>query len=758
MSDKESMGSPNQSFTNLDQIGSEDIDEMKDIEAELINQHEPNDEMNIDDDLGLGDFKSSDDQLGQDIDQDVVTAHDKPEDVEKPEPEPEQMDVESANLENNIVDKTAETEKQNLEDSNVDANVETEVPVKQEAEEPKPKTEPEDSESEKPGPEKVEPEKVEPEKVEPEKIEPEKVEPEKSRSVAPEEKEEPEYEPEIDEEKARFYRQTHTIIVPSYSSWFNMKKVHQIEKKSLPEFFEVNHPSKSPKIYVSYRNFMINAYRLNPNEYLTLTSCRRNLVGDVGTLMRVFKFLNKWGLINYQVNPSFKPAYNLERLGDGSVAPLPYSGDYKVTYDSPRGLFPFETFKLNSEINIQKLKDLMGDSVKPMKNITNSDSQFVNENNKRSIESDDTPNKKLKDSWTEDELKKLLKAIKSYKNDWFNISKSVGSKTPQECILKFLKLPIEDNFSSLSETDLNLLKYSSNFPASSIDNPVINNLIFMTQLVDSDVAKAASERASKVMHEKILEKIEQTEQLEKAKKSKDIKQENKDEVKPNSGNEFEDMIIEPNDDEDGDKEQGESNEDSATKVSNGDSESLKESLKDLETSSSSPTENAKEINATLFGMVGAKSHLFKTYEEREMNKLTSTILNQEMNKINVKLERISKLEKIYETQQKILVKQQEDVFLDRLNLTNSTISITKKLNNLISNLEQSNGESKIDSEDLISKLSEIKSMIYDPLRSTLVEDDKNTTTKPEEKSENFNDPSMNPLSLQSPQTFKVWVP
>jgi hypothetical protein len=46
---------------------------------------------------------------------------------------------------------------------------------------------------------------------------------------------------------------------------------------------------------------MINTYRLNPNEYLTVTSCRRNLCGDVGGIMRVHAFLEQWGLINYQV-------------------------------------------------------------------------------------------------------------------------------------------------------------------------------------------------------------------------------------------------------------------------------------------------------------------------------------------------------------------------------------------------------------------------------------------------------------------------
>lgn len=46
---------------------------------------------------------------------------------------------------------------------------------------------------------------------------------------------------------------------------------------------------------------MINTYRLNPHEYLTVTACRRNLAGDVCAIIRVHAVLEQWGLINYQV-------------------------------------------------------------------------------------------------------------------------------------------------------------------------------------------------------------------------------------------------------------------------------------------------------------------------------------------------------------------------------------------------------------------------------------------------------------------------
>lgn len=95
--------------------------------------------------------------------------------------------------------------------------------------------------------------------------------------------------------------QTHSIILPSYSTWFDMHKINSIERKALPEFFNNRNRSKTPSVYKDYRDFMINTYRLNPIEYLTVTACRRNLAGDVCAIMRVHAFLEQWGLINYQV-------------------------------------------------------------------------------------------------------------------------------------------------------------------------------------------------------------------------------------------------------------------------------------------------------------------------------------------------------------------------------------------------------------------------------------------------------------------------
>lgn len=96
--------------------------------------------------------------------------------------------------------------------------------------------------------------------------------------------------------------QTYSIILPSYSTWFDIHTINALEKKALPEFFNQRNRSKTEVVYKEYRNFMINTYRLNPSEYLTVTACRRNLAGDVCAIMRVHSFLEQWGLINYQVS------------------------------------------------------------------------------------------------------------------------------------------------------------------------------------------------------------------------------------------------------------------------------------------------------------------------------------------------------------------------------------------------------------------------------------------------------------------------
>lgn len=78
--------------------------------------------------------------------------------------------------------------------------------------------------------------------------------------------------------------------------------------QSLPEYFCGKFPHKNPATYLDYRNFIIKLYRESPKAYLSATVCRKNLPGDVCSIIRLHAFLELWGLINFNVDPHLRPA------------------------------------------------------------------------------------------------------------------------------------------------------------------------------------------------------------------------------------------------------------------------------------------------------------------------------------------------------------------------------------------------------------------------------------------------------------------
>lgn len=94
------------------------------------------------------------------------------------------------------------------------------------------------------------------------------------------------------------------IIPTAAASWFDPKAVHDIEKLSLPHFFEQNGESDTAyaQEYIRSRDYMINSYQADPTEYLTVLACTKDLNGDLEDLIRIHGFLEDWGLINFQVS------------------------------------------------------------------------------------------------------------------------------------------------------------------------------------------------------------------------------------------------------------------------------------------------------------------------------------------------------------------------------------------------------------------------------------------------------------------------
>ncbi|KAJ3174927.1 hypothetical protein HDU87_006593 [Geranomyces variabilis] len=357
--------------------------------------------------------------------------------------------------------------------------------------------------------------------------------------------------------------QSQEIIIPSYSAWFNMSRINDTERKALPEFFNNKNKSKTPSVYKDYRDFMINTYRLNPSEYLTVTACRRNLAGDVCAIVRVHAFLEQWGLINYQVDPDSRPS---------SIGPA-FTGHFRVTADTPRGLQPIypavpllkaETRQAEIAPTVQRetapgegggapvsslqfSKNIYSDAITslsprkhgldgtdaenadgtapPAKKIKHSCATCAVDCPKVRYHSSKSPAMEIcancyiegrfpsqmysgdfvkmeekvakhaaEEEWSEQETLLLLEGIELFDEDWSKVSDHVGTRTRDQCILKFLQLPIEDPYIGIKGTELGPLQYQR-IPFSAADNPVLSLTAFLASVVDPKVASAAAKAA-----------------------------------------------------------------------------------------------------------------------------------------------------------------------------------------------------------------------------------------------------------------------
>lgn len=320
--------------------------------------------------------------------------------------------------------------------------------------------------------------------------------------------------------------QTHHIIVPSYSAWFDYNSIHVIEKRAMPEFFNTKNKSKTPEIFMAYRNFMIDTYRLNPTEYLTSTACRRNLAGDVCAIMRVHAFLEQWGLINYQIDADARPT---------PMGPPPTS-HFHVLSDTPSGLQPINPPKTIQPSAAKALFDM--DKVKKEKDgdistpatpagppgaiapiapavptvpnampaappaigaeaVVEPGAHFglrMDQYSKKPIAMRNRTAASMAREWTEQETLLLLEGLEIYRDDWNKICEHVGTRTQDECILHFLRLPIEDPYLEDDCGFLGPLAYQP-IPFSKSGNPIMSTVAFIASIVDPRIAASAAKAA-----------------------------------------------------------------------------------------------------------------------------------------------------------------------------------------------------------------------------------------------------------------------
>lgn len=294
-----------------------------------------------------------------------------------------------------------------------------------------------------------------------------------------------------------------SVTAPPYATWFKLHTIHEIERRSLIEFFSGLSPSKTAEIYKEMRNFMVLTWRQKSQQYLSATFVRRSLSGDACSILRVHTFLEHWGLINYthltdQIPSSMSscvpmPIPTNAGVEDGVVAKkgvhlilddgskVKIEDDKIIKNGALNGIecidqrlpsrVAFSTsgthaFKNQSENNVHieyrcdscrmecsrlRFRCATKADVNLCASCYNSrqysttikHSEFMLMS---TVICNDAVRETTLDLWTENETLLLLEALELYPDNWDSVAEHVGSKGRVQCVVHFLRLPIEDGF------------------------------------------------------------------------------------------------------------------------------------------------------------------------------------------------------------------------------------------------------------------------------------------------------------------------
>lgn len=261
------------------------------------------------------------------------------------------------------------------------------------------------------------------------------------------------------------------------------------------------------------------------------------------------------------------------------------------------------------------------------------------------------------DTWTDQETLLLLEGLEMYDEDWNLVAEHVGTRSREQCILHFLQLPIEDPYlGAASERELGPLQYHR-IPFSQADNPVMSVVAFLASVVNPGVAAAAAKSALKELAQaKKASEGESTEGAQTEEAAKATPVENGDaepKAEPQSG----EMDV--------DKAAGEDTE-------------MKQDGEAAADIAGLPRSTLERVGAAALGSAAAKAKVLADNEEREVRRLVTQVVEAQLKKMELKLQQFEELESVLETEKRELERQRQQLYLDRLAMKKSIMSMQEK--------------------------------------------------------------------------------
>lgn len=219
-----------------------------------------------------------------------------------------------------------------------------------------------------------------------------------------------------------------------------------------------------------------------------------------------------------------------------------------------------------------------------------------------------------------------------FDDNWESVADHVGSRTREECVLKFLQLEIEDKYledsPSANGATTNDTSYLSNgrLPFSQFDNPVMSVMGFLAGLADPATTAAAAGRSVAEMRKTLKSRIEgeATPGAEKE-KEKETKQERPDEA-------MQDV-------------------DDTTSLAN---------------RSPPPPSTSHDLPTTALSLTAARSAALASHTERQLSAQVSAAVNMQLQKLELKMQQFGEMEALLQAERREVERSRKALFLERL--------------------------------------------------------------------------------------------
>ncbi|KAA3453575.1 SWI/SNF complex subunit SWI3C-like isoform X1 [Gossypium australe] len=303
----------------------------------------------------------------------------------------------------------------------------------------------------------------------------------------------------------RFGSRVH--VLPMHSEWFSPASVHRLERQ----------------------------YMDNPLKRITVSDCQ-GLIDGISNedLTRIVRFLDHWGIINYcGAAPSHEPwsagSYLREEPnGDVHVPSAALKSiDSLIKFDKPKCRLKaadvYPSLPCHADISDldNRIRECLDEnnctscsqpvatsyyqSQKEVDVLLCSDcfhdGRFVSGHSSIDfvrVDSTKDYGDLDGDSWSNQETLLLLEAMEIYNENWNEIAEHVGTKSKAQCILHFVRLPMEDGlleiwkFRACPRPSLQDADYQSKVPFENSGNPVMAMVAFLASAVGPRVAAACA--------------------------------------------------------------------------------------------------------------------------------------------------------------------------------------------------------------------------------------------------------------------------